>query len=138
MSRVVLWSWGASVAVPHHGDICHCLPSQRVSQGVFDTPSDAKVSFFENLVKKFDSSSSSQKKIFGFLYLSLKLSLTLLHKGKMLWCSYFRSLIKSAIFSRCRNFIKKMNFVSTPCKIIIPLGNSVGDHIRVIEICLGG
>ena len=29
-------------------------------------------------------------------------------------------------------------FVSTPWKIIIPLENSVGDYIRVIEIHLGG
>ena len=44
--------------------------------------SDAKVSFFKNLLKKPGSGSSSQKKIFGFLYLFLKLSLTLPHKGK--------------------------------------------------------
>ena len=116
--------------------------SWGVSQGASNTPvtspSDAKVSFFDNLLKKLDSSSSSQKKIFGFPYLSLKLSLTLPHKGKMLWCSYFRSLIKLANFSRCGNFTKKLNFVSTLWKIIRPLVNSVGDHIRVIEIHLGG
>ena len=61
-----------------------------------------------------------------FHYLSLKSSLTLPHKGKMLWCSYFRFLIKSVYFSRCGNFIKNLSFVSTPWKIIIPLGNSVG------------
>ena len=90
--------------------------------------SDAKVSFFDNSVKKIDIGWSLEK-IFGFHCLSLKLSLTCPHKGKMLWCSYFRSLIKSANFSRCRNFIKKLNFVGTPWKIIIPLGNSVGAHI---------
>ena len=58
-----------------------------------------KVTIFENLVKKVDSDLSLIK-IFSFLYLSLKLSLTLPHKGKMLWCSYFRSFIKSAIFFR--------------------------------------
>ena len=47
-------------------------------------------------------------------------------QGKMLWCSYFRSFIKLTNFSRTGNFIKKLNFVSTPWKIIIPLGNSVG------------
>ena len=35
-------------------------------------------------------------------------------------------LIKLANFCRCGNFIKKLNFVSTPWKIIIPLENSVG------------
>ena len=56
----------------------------------------------------------------------------------MLWCSHFRSFIKSAIFSRMGNFIAKLNFDSTPWKIIIPLENSVGDYIRVTEIHLGG
>ena len=64
--------------------------------------------------------------IFGFLYLSLKLSFSLPHKGKMLWCSHFRSFIKSAIFSKMGNSITKLNFISTPLKIIIPLENSVG------------
>ena len=36
--------------------------------------------------------------LFGFLYLSQKLCLTLSHKGKVLCCSYFRSFIKSTIF----------------------------------------
>ena len=62
--------------------------------------------------KKLDSGWSSQKKIFGFPYLSLKLSLTLFHKGKMLWCSYFRSFTKSKNISRTGNFIKKFNFVA--------------------------
>ena len=34
-------------------------------------------------------------------------------------------------------FCQKMNFVSTPWKIIIALGNSVGDHIWVIQIYMG-
>ena len=34
-------------------------------------------------------------------------------------------------------FHQKFNFVSTPWKIKIPLGNSVGDHICVIQINLG-
>ena len=33
---------------------------------------------------------------------------------------------------------KNVNLFSTPWKIIIPLGNSVGDHIWVIQIHLGG
>ena len=33
---------------------------------------------------------------------------------------------------------KNLNFVSTPWKIIIPLGNTVGNHIWVIQIHLGG
>ena len=57
-----------------------------------------KVSFFENLMKKFESGWSS---------------------------------------SRCGNFVKKWNFVCTPWKIIIALGNSVGDHIWVIQIHMG-
>ena len=32
------------------------------------------------------------------------------------------------------NFVEKFKFVSTSWKIIIPLGNSVGDHIWVIQI----
>ena len=45
------------------------------------------------------------RQIFGFPYLPLKLSFTLPHKEKMLWCSYFKSFIKLAIFSRIENFI---------------------------------
>ena len=46
-------------------------PSQRASQGASDNPcdvpSDAKVSFFDNLLKKLDSGSSSQKKYLVFV-----------------------------------------------------------------------
>ena len=35
--------------------------------------------------------------------------------------------LNQQFFSRCGNFIEKLNFVSTPWKTIIPLGNSVGD-----------
>ena len=114
--------------------------SWGVSNTSYDAPppSDAKVLFFDNLMKKLDSGWSSQNKIFGFLYLYLKLSLSPpTPKGKMLWSSHFRSFIKSAIFSQMGNFITKLNFVSTPWKIIIPPENSVGDYIRVIEIHLG-
>ena len=55
--------------------------------------------------------------------------MTLQHKGKMLCCSYFRSFIKSAIFSRTGNFIKKFNFVSTPWEIKITPGDNVGDSL---------
>ena len=61
------------------------------------------------------------EKIFGFSYLSLKLSLILPQKGIMLWCSYFRSFIKSTNFSRTGNFVEKLNFTYTPWKIkIVP------------------
>ena len=83
----------------------------------------AKVSFFENLVKSLDSSWEFLEKIFGFHCLSLKLSLTLPHKRKMLWCSYFRSFIKSINLDSCGNFIEKLKFVSTPLKIIIPIAH---------------
>ena len=76
--------------------------------------------------------------IVQFSYLFLELGLTLPHKGKMLWCSYFWSFITMVNFSKCGNFIKNLNVVSTPWKIIIPLGNSVGDHMWVIQIHLGG
>ena len=109
-------------------------PSELVMIFIFN----AKVSFFENLVKKIDSSWEFLENIFGFLYLFLKLSSTLPHKGKMLWCSYFKSFIKLTNFFRCGNFLKKLNFVSTPWKIIILLGNSVEDHIWVIQIHLSG
>ena len=46
--------------------------------------------------------------------------------------------MKSINFSRCGNFVKKFNFASTPWKIEIPLGNSVGDDVWVIKIHLGG
>ena len=58
------------------------------------------------------------------MYLSLKLSLTLPHERKVLWCSYFKSFIKSKIYSRCGNFVDKWNFVNTSGKFIILLGNS--------------
>ena len=80
---------------------------------------------FHYLVKNLTAARVLRKKIFGFPYQSLKLSLTLPHKGKMLWCSYFRSFIKSANFSRTGNFVQKLNFVSIPGKIIISFGNSV-------------
>ena len=50
--------------------------------------------------------------------------MTLPHKRKVLWCSYFKCFIKSKFFSRCGNFDNKWNFVSTSGKIIILLGNS--------------
>ena len=53
-------------------------------------------------------------------------TLTLHHKGKMLWCSYFRSFNKLTNFSRTGNFFKK--FVSNPWKIFTSLGNSVVYH----------
>ena len=40
--------------------------------------------------------------------------------------------LNQQFFSRCGNFIKKLNFVSTPWKIKIPLENSEGDHICVV------
>ena len=46
----------------------------------------------------------------------------------MLWCSYFRSFIKSVNLDRCGNFIKKFNFVSTPWKIIIPIAHHPPYH----------
>ena len=82
-----------------------------------------KVTIFENLMKNLIAA-GVLRKIFALLYLSLKLSLTLPHKRKVLWCSYFKSFIKSKIFSRCGNFVDKWNFVSTPGEIIILLGNS--------------
>ena len=60
------------------------------------------------------------EKIFGFSYLSLKLSLASPKKGIMLWCSYLRSFIKLTNFSKTGNFIVKFNFISTPWKIKIP------------------
>ena len=44
----------------------------------------------------------------------------------MFWCLYFRYFIKSTIFFEIWKFHQKLNFVSTPWKIIISLGNSVG------------
>ena len=116
MFRVVLWSWGCLSLPPSWGGItggihCPC-----------DTPSNAKVSFFDNLQKKNLTAAEVLRKIFRFLYLSLKFSLTLPHKGKMLWCSYFLSFIKSIIFSRCRNFIKKLNLLVPLGKLYYPEG----------------
>ena len=49
------------------------------------------------------------------------------------------------VFPQIDNFFPDMeiltkngNLFSTPWKIIIPLGNSMGDHIWVIQIHLGG
>ena len=60
------------------------------------------------------------EKIFGFSYLSLKLSSALPQKGIMLWYSYFRSFIKLTNFSRTGNFVDKLNFISSLWKIKIP------------------
>ena len=137
MFIVVFWSHGVSVTAPHHRG--HLLPPPIMGDvtGASDAPHYAKVSFFDNLLKKLDSSSSSQKNIWFSVPIPKIKFVTLPHKGKMLWCSYFKSLIKSVNFSRCGNFIEKLNFVSPPGKITIPLGSSVGDHIRVKEINLG-
>ena len=72
-----------------------------------------------------------------FSVLIPKIKFVLPKKGKMLWCSYFWSFIKLTNFSRMENFIEKLNFVGTPWKVIIPLRNSVGDHMWVIQIHLG-
>ena len=63
-----------------------------------------------------------------FSVLSLKLSLTLPHKGKMLCCSHFRSFIRLINLDRCGNLIENFNFVSTPWKIIIPLAHHPPYH----------
>ena len=54
--------------------------------------------------------------------------MTLHHKGKMLWWSYFRSSTQSINLDRCGNFIEKFNFVSTPSKIIIPIAHHPPYH----------
>ena len=46
--------------------------------------------------------------------------------------------LKQQFFFRREYFIKNLNFVSTPWKIIIPLGNSVENHMWVIQIHLSG
>ena len=63
MFRVGLQSQEASVTAPHHGGASH-----GGIQFPHDTPppSDAKVSFFDNLLGKLDSGSISQKKYLVF------------------------------------------------------------------------
>ena len=117
---------GTSIATPCHGSF---------GGGIWhphDTPSDAKVSFFDNLLKNLTAAQVLRKNIWFSIPIP-KIKFNPPPQEKMLWCSYFRSLIQSANFSRCRNFIEKLNFVSTPWKIIIPLENSEGDHISVIN-----
>ena len=41
-------------------------------------------------------------------------------------------------FLQMWKFHQKLNFVSTPWKIIIPPWNHVGDHILAIQMHLGG
>ena len=50
-------------------------------------------------------------------------------QGKNALVFIFKSFIKSANFSRCGNFIKKFNFVSTPSKIIIPTAHHPPYHL---------
>ena len=114
---------------PHHGGIMGV-------QHPHDTPSDTKASFFDNLLKNLTVAPVFRKNIWISIPIP-EIKFDPPPQGKMLWCSYFRSLIKSANFSRCGNFIGKLNFVSTLWKTIIPPGNSVGDHIRVTYIHLG-
>ena len=74
------------------------------------------------------------EKIFGFSYLSLKLSLALPLKGIMLWCSYLRSFIKSTNFSELEISLKNLissvllgklkyhpNLTTSPTHLIHPL-----------------
>ena len=79
----------------------------------------AKVSFFDNFVKKLTLAGVLRKNIWFSIPVP-KIKFDPPPEGKMLWCSYFKSFIKSTNFSRCGNFIKKWNFASTAWKIIIP------------------
>ena len=66
MFQVVLQSWGASVTAPHHRGCQQKPPSWGACDAPCDVPSVTKVSFFDNLVKKLDSSWSSYKKYLVF------------------------------------------------------------------------
>ena len=61
---------GEYVAIPPSQGHLSLPPIMRASQGYpmppVTPPSDAKVSFFDNLLKKFDSGSISQKKYLVF------------------------------------------------------------------------
>ena len=92
----------------------HDAPHHVGFQGASDTPHGTPMLFLDNLVKNLTVAEVLRKnilfslifhgllhivypfgrQIFVFLDLSLKLSLTLPNKGKMLSCSYFRSFIK--------------------------------------------
>ena len=53
---------------------------------------------------------------------------------------FFHQILKNCHFGVKKNHYppEKLNFVSTPRKIIIPLGNSVGAFMWFIQIHLGG
>ena len=92
-----------------------------------------KVKIFENLMKNL--------RVAGVLRINIWFSVPVPKikfdpppQGK----SAFKFFLKLTNFCNCGNFVKKLNFVSTPWKIIIPLGSSVGDHQWVIQVYLGG
>ena len=88
--------------------------------------------------KKLHSDWEFSGKKFGYSKLFLKLSFTLQNKGKMLWCSYFKSFIELTIFYGNVIFVKIFYFISTPWKIIIPWGNSFAETILIIGMHVGG
>ena len=91
--------------------------------------------FFDNFVEKTSLQLDFSEKN---IWLSLpipRVRFDLPHKEKMLWCSYIRSFIKLTMFSDLEISPKKL--ISTPWKVIIPLGNSVEDPMRVIQMHLG-
>ena len=45
--------------------------------------------------------------------------------------------LNQQFFPHVKIMSKNWNFVTTPWKIILPQGNTVGDHIWVIQIHLG-
>ena len=59
------------------------------------------------------------------------------HKEKCFGVHILGPLLNQQFFSDLE-ILKKIDFVSTPWKIIIPLGNSVGDPIWVTQMHLGG
>ena len=86
-----------------------------------------KVSFFDNLVKNLTVAEVLRKNIWFSLPVP-KIKFDPPPQGKMLWCSYFRSFIKSINLDRCGNLIEKFNFVSTASKIIIPIAHHPPYH----------
>ena len=93
------------------------------------------ISFFNNFVKKNLTVAGVLRKNILFSLPIPKINFDPPPQEENDLVFIFKSFIKSTIFQNWK-FCQKFNFVSTPCKIIIPLGYSVGVPIWVIQMHL--
>ena len=104
---------GCPFPPPHHRGCQQRPPSQGASNAPCDTPppSDAKVSFFDNLVKNLTVARDFRNNIWFSIPIP-KIKFEPPPQGKNVWCSHFgvHIFIKSAIFFWNGKFHYKIEF----------------------------